>query len=96
LAGGEWIGIHGPQSTITYAHVNDKEVRQPLFFYLPSIPPLTLYFKFLTANFVAVVYTALLTICSGTTDKHQNRFMVLRFTLCVRYETHRHGTNASF
>jgi hypothetical protein len=33
-----------------------------LSFYFPSIPPLTLYFKFLTANFVSVVLTALLTI----------------------------------
>jgi len=33
-----------------------------LSFYFPSIPPLTLYFEFLAANFVAVVLTASLTI----------------------------------
>jgi hypothetical protein len=60
LAGEELIGIHDPQSTITHAHVNGKEIRQPLFLF-SFHPPLTLYFKFVTANFVAVLLTALLT-----------------------------------
>jgi hypothetical protein len=33
LAGEEWIGIRDQQSTITHAHVNGKEIRQPLFLF---------------------------------------------------------------
>jgi len=52
LIGEEWIGIHDPQSTITHAHINDKEIRQPLFlFSTHSACHLHLIFKFLDCEF---------------------------------------------